>query len=249
MSEAPKSKRPITDAIKVVVEEGQKVRERVTKIMTDQMQGEEFSVANLGKTARHVMETAVATTAERVNKALPPESESVLKDVVYGIGDAFGAAAKAAGTAFESAKAHGKEFASDDVKKVTVELKDMASAFVDTISAAARSAADHGADFAKSSTDAAHEAAQQIKPQVEGALTAAAQHPVELTKEAAQAGARAGRDAASSLFAILGGMMQKAADALKTDAPPDGGGAKPSGKPNGKPSGESGGAAGGPPAG
>lgn len=221
MNEAPKSKRPITDAIKVVVEEGQKVRERITKIVTDQMQGEEFSVANLGKTAKHVMETAVATTAGKVQEAVPPEKEGVLKDVVYGIGDAFGAAAKAAGTAFESAKAHGKEFASDDVKKVTVELKDMGSAFVDTISEAARSASDHGADFVKSSTEAAHVAAQEIKPQVEGALTAAAQHPVELTKDAAQAGVQAGRDAASSLFSVLGGMMQKAADALKPDAAED----------------------------
>ena len=215
MSEDAKSKRLVTDVIQVILEEGRQVRDRIKKIVASSAQDEEFSVASLGKAARNVMQAAYETVGQQVEKSVRRDQEGVLRDVVYGIGDAFGAAARAAGAAFESATKHGREFASEDVKRVTVELRNLASTMIGSVTAAGESAVGHAADFAKSASQHATKAAAEIKPEVESALSAAAQHPVTLTKEAAKAGVDVSRQVAGALFSVLGDMMNKAAAAMK----------------------------------
>lgn len=217
MSEDVKGDRPATDAIRVIIEEGRQIRDRIKRLVAASAQDEEFSVASLGKAARNVMQTAYKAVGNQVEKSVPRDQDGVLRDVVYGIGDAFGAAAKSAGAAFESAKKNGREFASDDVKRVTVELRNLASTMVDSVVAAGDSAVGHAADFAKTASQHATKAATEIKSEVEGALTAAAQHPVTLTEEAARAGVDVTRQVAGTLFSVLGEMMNKAAAAMKGD--------------------------------
>jgi hypothetical protein len=219
MSEEKKSQRPVTDAIQVIVEEGRQVRDRIKKIVASSVADEEFSIGSLGRAARNVMLTAYGAISKTVEKTVPRDQESVLRDVVYGIGDAFGAAAKSAGAAFESATKHGKEFASEDVKRVTAELKGLASTLVDTVRSSGKSAVGHAADLTKSASHHAVQVAEEIKPSVEKALSAAAQHPVRLTQEAAKAGFDVSRQVAGSLFEVLGEMMIKAADAMKGESP------------------------------
>lgn len=219
MTQDAKSKRPVTDAIRVILEEGRQVRDRIKKIVASSVQDEEFSIATLGKAARNVMRAAYTAVADQVEKSVPRDQESALRDVVYGIGDAFGAAAKTAGAAFESATKHGREFASEDVKRVTVELRNLVSTLVDSVKTSGQSAVGHAADFAKTASEHAAKAAEEIKPAVEGALSAAAQHPVSVARDATKAGVEVTRQVAGTLFSVLGEMMNKAAEALKGEEP------------------------------
>jgi Family of unknown function (DUF6781) len=228
MTEDAKSEPSVAGVIQAILEEGRNVRDRVQNLVASTARDEEFSVASLGKAARNVMRGAYETVNRQVEKSVPRDQDGVLRDVVYGIGDAFGAAAKTVGGAFESATQHGREFASDDVKRVTVELRDLGATMVESVAAAGTSAVGHAADFAKTAAQHATKAAEEIKPQVEGALSAAAQHPVTLTKEAAAVGVDATRQVAGALFSVLGEMMDKAAAAMRgpeastTAAPADG---------------------------
>lgn len=219
MSEEAKSKPSVKDAIQVIIEEGRQVRDHIKKIVASSVADEAFSIGSLGNAARNVMFTAYGAISKTVEKAVPRDQESVLRDVVYGIGDAFAAAAKSAGAAFESATRHGKEFASEDVKRVTAELKGLASTLVEAVRSSGKSAVGHAADLTKSASHHAVQAAEEIKPSVESALSAAAQHPVRLTQEAAKAGFDVSRQVAGSLFAVLGEMMNKAAEAMKGEPP------------------------------
>ena len=219
MTEDTKSRRPVTDAIRVILEEGRQVRDRIKKIVANSVQEEEFSIATLGKAARMVMQAAYTAVADQVEKSVPRDQDSALRDVVYGIGDAFGVAAKTAGAAFETATKHGREFASEDVKRVTVELRNLASTLVDSVKTSGQSAVGHAADFAKTASDHAAKAAEEMKPAVEGALSAAAQHPVSVARDATKAGAEVTRQVAGTLLSVLGEMMNKAAEALKGEEP------------------------------
>lgn len=209
-------KNALSEAIQSILDEGEKVRDRIQQVVAGSVNSEEFSVANLGKAAREVMAAAYQNIGDAVTKAVPKESEGALRDVVYGLGDAFGTAARSAGSAFEAATKQGKEFASDDVKRVTKELSDLGSTFVSAIADASKTAAGQAAEFANQASTHATKAAEDMKPHVESALTAAALHPVQLTKEAAQAGIDVSKQVAGSLFSVLGEFMNKAADAMKS---------------------------------
>ena len=221
MKEDANSSGPVNDVIRVIFEEGRQVRDRIKEIVASSVQDEEFSIATLGKAARNVMQAAYTAVANQVEKSVPRDQENALRDVVYGIGDAFGVAAKTAGAAFETATKHGREFASEDVKRVTVDLRNLAGTLVDSVKTSGQAAVGHAADFAKTASEHAAKAAEEIKPAVEAALSAAAQHPVSVARDATKAGVDATRQVAGTLFSVLGEMMNKAAEALKGEEPGD----------------------------
>ncbi len=214
----------MSGAIQQILDEGQKVRDRIRDVVTGSVKDQEFSIAKLGKAASQVMQAAYKKLGAATEHAVPRDSEGALRDVVYGIGDAFGSAARSAGGALEAATRHGKAFAAEDIKKVTLELGKLGSTLVSSVADAGQSAAGHAAGFANSAAGHATKAAEEIKPTVEGALAAAAQHPVEVTVDATKAGVDMTRQVAGSLFSVLGDFMHKAAevigDAGKAAAPP-----------------------------
>lgn len=214
---------PVNEAVQKILTEGQKVRDRIRDVVTGSVKDQEFSVANLGKTARKIMGAAYQKVGETIESVVPRDSESTLRDVVYGIGDAFGTAARSAGSAFESATKHGKAFAADDVKRVTIELGKIGTTLISSVAEASKSAVGHAAEVAKGSADHATKAAEKIKPTVENALAAAAQHPVELARDTAKAGVDVTRQVAGSLFSVLGDLMHKAAEVMGDGSKPEDG--------------------------
>lgn len=212
---------PVNETVEKILSEGKQVRARIREMVTGSVKDQEFSAANLGNTAQKVMGAAYHRVGEMVESAVPRDSEGALRDVVYGIGDAFGSAARSAGKAFESASKHGRAFATEDVKRVTRELGKMGTTLVTSIKDAGQSAVGHTAQVARGTVDHATQAAEEIKPTVEKALAAAAQHPIEIARDTAKAGVDVTRQMAGSLFSVLGDLMRKAAevvsDATKTD--------------------------------
>jgi hypothetical protein len=205
---------PIDETVQKILDEGRQVRARIREVVSGSIQDQEFDASTLGNTARNVMGAAYQRVGDMIENAVPRDSEGALRDVIYGIGDAFGAAARSAGGAFESATKHGKAFATEDVKRVTQELSKISTTLVSSISDAGQSAAGRAAQVAKGTAGHAAKAAEEIKPTVEKALAAAAQHPVEIARDAAKASVDITRQVAGSVFATLGDFMHKAAGAI-----------------------------------
>jgi len=212
---------PVHETVEKILSEGEQVRDRIREMVTGSVKDQEFSAASLGNTARKVMGAAYRRVGETVENAVPRDSEGALRDVVYGIGDAFGSAARSAGRAFENATRHGKAFATEDVKRVTRELGQIGTTLVSSVKEASQSAAGHAAKVAKGTADHATQAAEEIKPTVEKALAAAAQHPIEIARDTAKAGVDVTRQVAGSLFTVLGDLMHKAAEVVGDGTKPD----------------------------
>ncbi len=219
MTENEAGTRPIANAVGKILSEGQKVRERIAELVTSTMKGKDFRVSALAETATNVVTSAYQVVGAQVEHAVPRDQEGVLRDVVYGVGDAFGAAAQGVKQTFDDATTQGKSFASEDVARLGKEMSGMVATFVASVASAGTSAMGHATEFVQAATQHANTAAEEIGPSVESAMSAATSHPIELTSEAAKAGLAAGRQVAGSLFSVLGDIMHQAARSVQPPSP------------------------------
>jgi len=88
-----------------------------------------FNGAGLVALTRSVMDGAAAA----IEKAVPKQPDSVLGQVVEGLGDGLSSASLAARLALEESEAASRSFATEDLTKLKKDLAALKSMFIDTV--------------------------------------------------------------------------------------------------------------------
>lgn len=193
-----------------IAAEATNVRERIRGAFVDAVRKRRLDLDELGDLAEDMLDGAVAG----VKKVVPDRRDSVLRQVVDGLGDGFAASAQATRLALEEARGRGETFARKELDKAARDLKTLQSMFVDTFARLSREGTKAVADQLKDLGEHAARTAERIKPPVQSALAEAVKHPVKLAGETASAGLRAAPRAAGMLLQSVSGLLQGAAEVL-----------------------------------
>ncbi len=200
----------IREQADAIVTQGQDIRSRIAHLVTDTCQKFHLNREGLVGLARSVMEGSRSA----LDRAVGHDPDSVLRQVVDGLGDGFSVAALAARLTFEEAREQGRNFASEDLAKLRDDLKALSNLFVETVSKAAGKFRSLAADELGTLRAHAEKTRERVLPALEAALASAREHPLRFTGETAGAGLAVSRQALGSLFSALGRRLQEAGQRL-----------------------------------
>ena len=182
---------PIREEAEAIVAKGQDVRSRIARLVAQTAEKYHLDGEGLIGLARSILEGA----ASAVDRAVPQDPDSTLRQVVDGLGDGLSAAALACRLAFEEAQAQGKSFAAEDLAKMRGNLKTVGDLFVETVSTTFGKFQSLAAGHLGLLRTHAEKARERVQPALESALAAAREHPLRLTSESAEAGITMSRQA------------------------------------------------------
>jgi hypothetical protein len=186
-----------------IVEEGGEIRDRVRETFVQ-------AASNLRGTGRDLIGIArdmLAGAAQGVKDSIPEEQESVLRQVVDGIGEGLTTTANATRMAIEEAESKGRAFAETDLKNAREEMSSLGSLFVDSVADTARSVRTTTKDQVESLRKHAERTYASAEPSIRDALKAALHHPGALAGQSVDAGAKAAFHAAGGLFGAVAGAL------------------------------------------
>jgi hypothetical protein len=202
--------------VEAIVAGGKDVRKQISQLVTEAAEKFHLHPEGLIELTRSVMDGAATV----IQRAVPQEPESTLRQVIDGLGDGFSTVALAGKLAIEEADARRKAFAAEDLTKLTRDLKALGDLFVDTVSTT-------GGKF-KSITTAqlgalrrhAQHTRDRIQPSLESALAAAAKQPMLLARESVEAGVSLSRQGLGALFTAVGHLMYSTGEQLAGERRP-----------------------------
>jgi len=197
--------------VEEIVASSRDVQARIAHLVRDMAREFHFNGAGLVALTKSVMDGAAAA----FDKAVPKQPDSVLGQVVEGLGDGLSSASLAARLALEESEAASKSFATEDLSKLSKDLSALKSLFVETVSEAAGKLRSGVAGQAGNLRGHAERAYNRVRPALDAAVTAAAQHPVDLAKESVGAGLSLSGQAAGALFTAIGKCMQETGKRLE----------------------------------
>lgn len=196
--------------------ERDEIRERIRVLMEDLARGEEKLAAGLGRMAREVYKAA----ADAVERSVPDNADSVLREVLDGIGDGVQKAAQATQYAVEEAIGRGESFAREDLERIRGDLDSLGQIMTDVVADTAERT--HG-ELSRAFRDAVTHTERMvtsIRPSIDEALQAISRDPLGAASESASAAVGTTRRAAGTFFSVLAGMLEGTADALDPDRRP-----------------------------
>lgn len=193
-----------------VAAENDNVRERVRRMVVDTVRNREVGLGAMADVTREVVDGAV----QGVRNLTPQERDSVLRQVVDGVSDAFTSTAQATQLALEEAQGRGERFAKEDVQQAVKHLTELQKVFTDTVLKTLEQARVELSEQSKDFIEHARRANERAQPSIESALHAATHHPVKLASETATAAMTAAPKAAGMLLHAMSGVLQGAGDLL-----------------------------------
>ncbi len=193
-----------------IASESSDVRERIRKTVVDTVRNRDIGMGSLAGVTREVVDGA----AQGVRDMTPESRESVLRQVVDGLSDAFTSTAEATRLAMEEAQGRGERFAKEDVQNAITHLTEMQKLMTDTILNTLERARVEASEQTKDFIEHARRAAERVQPSVDKALHAATHHPVKLASETAGAAVKGAPKAAGTLLHAVSGVLQGAGDLL-----------------------------------
>lgn len=206
----------IRDQVEAVIAQGDDVRQGVSRIVSQAAEAFQNTSAGLLGLAQSVMEGAKTS----VDRAVPNNPDSVLRQVVDGLGDGLSATALASKMALEEANAQRKAFANEDLAKIRDDLRTLADLFTKTVT----DATDRIKSVSGSELDSLRSHAQQtferVRPSLESAVSAAAKQPIQLGKESLETSVALSQHALGALFSSVGKFLQDAGQRLAPTPPP-----------------------------
>jgi hypothetical protein len=216
MSETPEHAHDfVREKVEAIVADGQNVRAQVSQLVTES--ADRFQLNREGLIG--LTQSVLDATATAVDKVVPHDPASVLRQVVDGLGDGLSAAALASRLAVEEAEAQRKSFADEDLSKLNKDLKAIGNLFVDTVFTAAKKARSVTATQLTTLRDHATTTVKRIQPSLESAISAVQKHPLQFAKESVGAGLAMSRQAVGTLFGAVGRTLQKAGQVITGDKP------------------------------
>ena len=214
MSDAENTGSPlksVRDQVQAILAGGGDVRRQVGAVVARASEEVQRSGKSLLELARSVVDGA--GDALRKGAAAAP-AEGALRQVIDGLGDGLSRAAISTRMALEEARAKGRQFASEDLKKVGDDLASLTRMYSQTITEALSKVRTEASSEVAGLKDHAEVVLNRIRPSLQSALEALKQDPVGLGKESLDAGIAATRHAAGSLFAAMGKLIQEAGHKL-----------------------------------
>jgi hypothetical protein len=160
--------------------------------------------------SRSVVDGAVTA----LDKSVPRDPDSVLRQVIDGLGDGLSTAALATRLAMEEAKAERKRFAEEDLSRMTRDLRTIGDLFVDTVSQAASKVKSMTATELGALRRHSEQTKKRFLPSVSSALASITEQPLQFGKELIEAGVKMSQQALGSLFAAIGRQLEKAGQRL-----------------------------------
>lgn len=207
---------PVINALRAridaIVREGRDVRGEVSRAVADASVTLREGREEMARVSSAVMDAAVTAASESTDA---PEGTGTLREVIDGLGDGFSTTAQAAQLAIQEARAKGRQFADDDLRKVAREFGSLGQLIVDTLEQAIKGVGGHLAGQADGLREHASRTLERVRPSLESAAGAATDAPKAFVKEAGEAGASAAQQAAGTLFTELGAFLQKAGERLR----------------------------------
>ena len=204
---------PVSEAIREAVESGRDTADQVRQLVVDLLNGKRSPVTS----ARDAIQGMLETALEIANRSTPEKAESVVKNVIDGIGTGLKSVAQTTQDAVQDATARGQRFATEDVERAKRNLSSIGEILVDTAKYfAGRFSSETGSTFqnAKSHAEEAFAAAQ---PVVASSLEALAKHPLQTAGEAASTALRGSQLTAGALLNFVSGALAGAAELLDPD--------------------------------
>lgn len=199
-----------------IIGEGGDVREKVKRLVAQAAEQAQQSGQGLAGLAQSIMESAVDT----VNKSLPENPNSTLRQVIDGLGDGLAQAALATKMAVSESVASSKSFANEDLQKVVGDVKTLKEMYLQTMTDALGKIRNLTASQVSDLQTHAANAQKTIMPALQSAFEAAYDHPVELGKESVQTGLEISRQSVGGLFAAVGKLLQDAGQKLQDTGEP-----------------------------
>jgi len=209
-SENPNEAQPACEAVREAVESGHDVAERVRQIVVDLFQGRQ----GVTTTAREAIHGIVETATDIAKRSAPSNPDSVVKDVVDGIGKGLKTVAQTTQDVVKEAAERGQRFASEDVDKAKQNLTSIREILMDTVKYFSdRVSTETGSTFKEMKTHAEN-AVAAATPVVTSSLEALAKHPIQTAGEAAGTAMRGGQLTAGALLSAVSGALAGAAELL-----------------------------------
>jgi uncharacterized protein DUF6781 len=209
-SRPEKSNRSVEDKVAAIVAEGRDVRNKVSEVVADGADKSPAREKGLIEISRSVLDGAV----EALDKSVSPDPESVLRQVIDGLGDGLSAAALATRLAMDEARAEEKRFADEDLSRMTKDLRAVRDRFVDAVSRASKSFQSKSRAEVEMLQRHAEQAMKRLVPSIDSALASISEHPLQFGAESVEAGFQMSRQAVGSLFAAIGRQLEKAGKQL-----------------------------------
>jgi Family of unknown function (DUF6781) len=207
MNSKPEGKNDsIEDTVAAIVTQGNDLRKKISKVVMDSAEKVPTGKKGLMDLSRSVMDGAVAA----LDKSVSHDPDSVLRQVIDGLGDGLSTAALATRLAMEEARAEEKRFADEDLTKMTKDLRTVGELFVNTVSDAASRFKSITESEMSSLRRHAEKTMKRLLPSINSALVTIKEHPLQFGKESIEAGVNMTRQAFGSLFAAIGRQFEKA---------------------------------------
>lgn len=204
-------KETVRKRAETIVAAGKDVSKQIADLVAQAAEGFHRSGAGLVELTKAVMEGA----AGAVGQSLPKEPESVLRQVIDGVGEGLNRAALTTRLALEEARASQKSFAAEDLARVRQDLQALNSLYLETVFNALGQVRAQAVEERDRLRHHAATAWEKVRPALQSALEAARQHPAELGKETFKAGVDVTRQAAGALFAGMGRWLDEAGRKLR----------------------------------
>ena len=204
-------KEAVRQQVQTIVAGGKEVSKRVAEVVAGAAEQFQRSGAGLVELTQAVMDGAAAA----VEASLPQKPESVLRQVIDGLGEGINRAAVTARFTLEEARSRQVTFAAEDLAQVRQDLQALNSLYLETVSRGLGQVRAYAAGERERLQEHAAAAWEKTRPAFQSALSAAAQHPVELGKETLKTGVDATRQAAGALFAAMGHWLDETGRRLK----------------------------------
>lgn len=201
-SEQEKIDALVRERVEAIVQADEDVRGQVAGLIADT--AAQFHLAGRGLVG--LSRSVIDGTKEAMQKSMPTAPDSVLRQVVDGLGDGFSAAAQATQLAVGEARSKGEEFAAVDLTAAAEDLGTLGGMFVETVGKTLEGAEAQLAGQAQELQVHAERTVTRIRPSIESALSTATQDPGKLAGEVVEVSRRA----AGELFGAIGKLMQQA---------------------------------------
>jgi hypothetical protein len=208
---APDSSQTFDRSLAEAVRDGQPLRARVERLVSDLFRSGQGSVESAGAVLRRGLQSATDLARE----SLPERRDSVLRELFEGTAAGLESVAQSARYAVEEASSRGRRFAAEDVQRLQSDVEGIGGILRESLSwFSERLTADLGTAAAELRTHA-ERAAGAAMPGIQSAAESLLKHPLQTAAEAAETAIRGSRLTLSAVFRTAGSLLTGAADRVQ----------------------------------
>lgn len=202
----PPTDKTFTERIQTIVQDGHQIRANTAEAVREALGILEKADDTLAAIFDAVIGNTLGAASEHIDAA---GSDSVLREVIDGLGDGFESAALAVELTLDEAKSDARQFAEEDLNTTADDLSSLRERLVESAKQTAHRWKDRADGHASNLVEHVDRTASRVRPALESAAAAALRDVKGLAKQSAGAGAAATREAIGTLLTELGRRIRK----------------------------------------